>query len=330
MSCNGCDEIIQVGNSGTDGWSPILALYEGECDGDPVTVHQLVNWVDGTGTRPDYNGNIMTLQWLIDNPIYLGSTGLVTDICDATNLLPADGTNGTNGTNGEQGPPGEDGCTPEISFTANVGEEKPIECTVQGVIDGCTSSWNINFPEEIFTSDTVVEAVTGSEAFTTAVEDAIDGVLNVTPTSVPVTISTSSSTLLQYDSSGNGIDPAPTLSLYTTAGDSWFDYYIIGNQMTIQFRFVLFSNYSGTIKLHVKIPANKTSLLGTGTPIMMNRATSELRVPQISGASDVGSGWLRINDRYDNSSTYRFWVPQSVAPSGSPIIIAGTYTFLIN
>ncbi len=56
--CVNCDEIIQVGNSGTDGWSPILALYEGECDGDPVTVHQLVSWVDGTGTRPDYDGDI--------------------------------------------------------------------------------------------------------------------------------------------------------------------------------------------------------------------------------------------------------------------------------
>jgi len=328
--CNGCDEIINVGSQGFNGWTPVLGLYEGTCDGDPVTVLQIISFTGGSGTKPDYLGNIMTDQWLIDHPIYLGSAGLVTDICEAVNLQPSNGTNGTNGSNGEQGPPGEDGCTPEISFTANVGEERPIECTVEGVIDGCTSSWNINFPEEIFTSTAVVDAVTGSETFTTAVENAIDGVLNVTPISVPVTISTGSSTLLQYDSSGNGIDPAPTLSLYTTAGNSWFYYYIIGNQMTIQFRFILFSNYSGTIKLHVKIPANKTSLLGTGTPIMMNRATSELRVPQISDASDVGPGWLRINDRYDNSSTYRFWVPQSVAPSSSPIIIAGTYTFLIN
>jgi hypothetical protein len=97
MSCNGCDEIVQVGNQGTDGWSPILALVESTCSGDDVTVHRLIRWTDGTGTFPDYNSNIMTDQWLIDNPIYLGSTGLVDDICDATNLKPADGTPGTPG-----------------------------------------------------------------------------------------------------------------------------------------------------------------------------------------------------------------------------------------
>jgi hypothetical protein len=329
MSCIGCDEIINVGNAGTDGWSPVLALSE-DCSGK--IVHRLISWIDGTGTKPDYNSNIMTDAWLLANPIYLSASGFTDDCDEAVNLQPSNGTNGTNGTNGEQGPPGEDGCDPEISFTAIiVGEEESTPLTVVPTSDvPCAPSFEIEFPEEFFTSATVVDAITGSETFTTAVENAVDGVLNVTPISVPVTISTGSSTLLQYDSSGNGIDPAPTLSLYTTAGNSWFDYYIIGNQMTIQFRFVLFSNYSGTIKLHVKIPANKTSLLGTGTPIMMNRGINELRVPQISDASDVGPGWLRINDRYDNSSTYRFWVPQSVAPSQSPIIIAGTYTFLIN
>ena len=112
MSCNGCDEIIQVGNSGTDGWSPILALVESTCDAANVTVHQLVSWEGGTGTRPIYSGNIMTDAWLAANPIYLGSAGFVTDICEATNLQPADGENGATGATGEAGPAGGSGPGP--------------------------------------------------------------------------------------------------------------------------------------------------------------------------------------------------------------------------
>lgn len=328
--CNGCDEIINVGSQGFNGWTPVLGLYEGTCDGDPVTVLQIISFTGGSGTKPDYLGNIMTDQWLIDHPIYLGSAGLVTDICEAVNLQPSNGTNGTNGTNGEQGPPGEDGCTPEISFTANVGEERPIECTVEGVIDGCTSSWNINFPEEIFTSTTVVDAVTGSETFTTAVENAIDSVLNVTPISVPVTISTSNtgSNLLWVDDRAaiEGI-LIPNITISTLAS-SWFYYYIIGNQMTIHFRFLLHADAPGLIRLHVRIPASKTYALATGTPIMISRGSIiNEATPMISGAGSLqGNSWLRINDRYDNGTT-GFPIANI---AGGYNIFSGQYTFLIN
>ena len=159
--CINCDEIIQVGNSGTDGWSPILALVESTCDAANVTVHQLVSWVDGTGTRPDYLGDIMTDAWLAANPIYLGSSGLVTDICEATNLQPANGANGATGATGEAGPAGEagnDGCNPDISVSASVvGGDKTYEVDVTRLDDPltpCFPEYYFEFPIDIFT-DTV-------------------------------------------------------------------------------------------------------------------------------------------------------------------------------
>jgi hypothetical protein len=258
MSCNGCDEIITTGNQGYDGWSPVLALSE-DCAGK--IVHRLISWIDGTGTKPDYNGNIMTDAWLLANPIYLSTSGFTEDCDEAVNLQPSNGTNGTNGTNGEQGPPGEDGCTPEISFTANVGDERPVECNVEGVIDGCTSSWNINFPEEIFTSATVVDAVTGSETFTTAVENAIDGVLNPTPivksTSDPSPLQIGTTTQdIKYTTAG-----LASLSFNTSLGPSYIQYSIIGNKMYLNFRlFIDITNGGVTpIRLEIKIPNGNTS-----------------------------------------------------------------------
>jgi len=174
--CINCDEIIQVGNSGTDGWSPILALYEGECDGDPVTVHQLISWYGGSGTRPDYDGDIMTDQWLIDHPIYLGSAGFVTDICNATNLIGGNGNNGSNGTNGTNG---TNGCTPEIGITAAVVGDTVTPLTVTENFDvPCAPTYDIEFPISIFTSDTVVDGITDSEAFSTAVTTAVNSVIS--------------------------------------------------------------------------------------------------------------------------------------------------------
>jgi hypothetical protein len=329
MSCIGCDEIINVGNAGTDGWSPVLALSE-DCSGK--IVHRLISWIDGTGTKPDYNSNIMTDAWLLANPIYLSANGFTDDCDEAVNLKPSNGTNGTNGTNGEQGPPGEDGCTPEISFTANVGEERPIECTVQGVIDGCTSSWNINFPEEIFTSDTVVEAVTGSEAFTTAVEDAIDGVLNVTP---------NSDTSLSISNTGTSADIVYTVESYlpssgipvinlATSPSSWIDSYIVGNQMTVDFRIsIQVISGVGDMSLHFKIPQGKTVKSGytyTNTVGYApdNYTTWTMQGYPIVSTNSLIAGYIRLNAVTSSSNGGIAIVP------GIIHIFTGQLTFLIN
>ena len=98
MACTDCNDVdINTGSDGYNGWSPILALVESTCSGDDVTVHRLISWTGGTGTRPEYLGNIMTDPFLLTTPIYLGSSGFVTNICSATNLKPADGTAGAPG-----------------------------------------------------------------------------------------------------------------------------------------------------------------------------------------------------------------------------------------
>jgi len=325
--CDCCDDNLTNLNTGNDGQSAYLyIIYADDLIGTDAQL------TVPTCFQAFVNSNVsMTNQEAID---YAIDNELFYDRCGDS------GSSGSQGPVGPVGPKGDAGdpaCNPlaEISLRFDGGEEEDLVINFDQDGTECEQTFTGTvFPGNFAGSSFFAEVLNSSQfenGVATAVDNAIDGVLNVTPTSVPVTISTGSSTLLQYESSGNGTDPAPILSIFTSAGPSWFYYYIIGNQMTIQFRFVLFSDYSGYIKLHVKIPANKTSLLGTGTPIMMNRGPiDEWKVPQISDASDVGAGWLRINDRYDNSSTFRFWVPQSVAPSTAPIIIAGTYTFLIN
>jgi hypothetical protein len=98
MACTDCNDVdINTGPDGYNGWSPILALVKSTCSGDDVTVHRLISWTGGTGTRPEYLGDIMTDAFLLTTPIYLGNSGFVTNICSATNLKPADGTPGTPG-----------------------------------------------------------------------------------------------------------------------------------------------------------------------------------------------------------------------------------------
>lgn len=257
MSCNGCDEIITTGNQGYDGWSPVLALSE-DCAGK--IVHRLISWIDGTGTKPDYNSNIMTDAWLLANPIYLSASGFTDDCDKAVNLQPSNGTNGTNGTNGEQGPPGEDGCDPEISFTAIiVGEVESTPLTVVPTSDvPCAPSFEIEFPEEFFTSTTVVDAVTSSETFTTAVENAINSVLNPTLfANTSLTINNTGSPDIRYTSSStillNGFG-------YRTPHISYTQ---IGNKMTLNFCITLTSTtlpINTITKLELKIPNGKICL----------------------------------------------------------------------
>lgn len=259
MSCNGCDEIITTGNQGYDGWSPVLALSE-NCAGK--IVHRLISWIDGTGTKPDYNSNIMTDAWLLANPIYLSASGFTDDCDEAVNLQPSNGTNGTNGSNGEQGLPGENGCDPDITITANVIGDKtsPLE-VISDTTNPCAPSYEINFPEEIFTSTAVVEAVTGSETFTTAVENAIDGVLNPTPivksTSDPSPLQIGTTTQdIKYTTAGSA-----SLSFNTSLGPSYIQHTIIGNKMYLNFRLFIDVTNGGVapIRIEIKIPNGNTS-----------------------------------------------------------------------
>ena len=254
--CVNCDEIIQVGNSGTDGWSPILALYEGECDGDPVTVHQLVSWVDGTGTRPDYDGDIMTDQWLIDHPIYLGSTGLVTDICEATNLQPANGATGATGPQGPAGPAGEagnDGCDPVISILASVvGGDKTYEVDVIGPGESpCFPIYELEFP---------IEMITDNSELTTAIDTAVETYLSAEKT-VDASISIGSVVNVNtdtYDFNYTIISGGPSLAIDPTF-TSYTAYKVIGNLMILNFRLVLINNGTlGTFATTLRVPGGYT------------------------------------------------------------------------
>lgn len=69
-----------------DGWTAIIAnVVDGE-----FIVQQVVDWIGGSGTKPDVD-------------VYIGETGFVSDIGDATDIRGAAGSDGTNGTNGVDG-----------------------------------------------------------------------------------------------------------------------------------------------------------------------------------------------------------------------------------
>ena len=240
--CVNCDEIIQVGNSGTDGWSPILALVEGTCDEDAVTVHQLVSWVDGTGTRPDYLGDIMTDQWLIDNPIYLGSAGLVTDICDATNLIGGSGGAGTPGGTGPEGPEGPAGCTPiaELNFEFTNGGEgisPPVDTSV--IIDNtdpCNPIYDVSIDaQDLFTNVDLINLLLDSTTFQTYINNllgsSIGGVNGINNS--PTISDTGTPDVYWY---GNvGIGNLMFTSTSAATNTNFFKWNILGNRMTLDF-----------------------------------------------------------------------------------------------
>ena len=250
--CIDCGSDIILNAPGSDGWSPILALVESTCDAANVTVHQLVSWVDGTGTRPDYLGNIMTDQWLIDHPIYLGSSGLVTDICDATNLQPANGENGATGATGEAGPAGEngnDGCNPDISITASVvGGDKTYEVDVTRLDDPltpCFPDYYFEFPIDIFTN---------------TVENLISTALVAEEFAEELTsIGTSSGPQVYLvGTSGSG-----SLDFYVSEGNyaSFTQLYKVGKTVTFNFRLGLTANVSsiyGANQILIKFPLDFT------------------------------------------------------------------------
>lgn len=265
--CVNCDEIIQVGNSGTNGWSPILALYEGECDGDAVTVHQLVSWQDGSGTRPIYNGNIMTNQWLIDNPIYLGSSGFVTDICEATPLNGGSGSAGTPGGTGPEGPEGPPGCAPiadlNFEFTNNGEPLTPavdVAVTVDD-IDPCNPIYDISIDaSDLFTNPDLINALVNTGTF----EDYITNILSTLAGGVngindSLTIAKTGTPDVFFSDALDLSAPATDIG-FISGTDNFFKWNILGNRMTLDFLLNIGANSNVTqdYLLQLKIPASKT------------------------------------------------------------------------
>lgn len=103
--CTDCNSVtLPSGINGDNGWSPELSLVSADCEG-PISIIRLIKWIGGTGSKPFFGANEMTDSWLDTNPIYIGTTGFVTDPCDATNV------NGSAGSVGPQGPIGPQGAT---------------------------------------------------------------------------------------------------------------------------------------------------------------------------------------------------------------------------
>lgn len=78
----------EKGDDGSDGWTPVLALIEREDD----IVVQIADYTGGTGNKPS--------QFI---GLYVGATGLVTDILDAVNIRGLRGLRGEAGLDGQNG-----------------------------------------------------------------------------------------------------------------------------------------------------------------------------------------------------------------------------------
>lgn len=92
------------GATGFNGWSPVLAIVS---DSDRRVV-RVDSWTGGTGTPPA-------------SGLYLGSSGLVSDITLATDIRGIQGLQGIQGVQGVSGQDGEDGKTvASITFNPNM------------------------------------------------------------------------------------------------------------------------------------------------------------------------------------------------------------------
>jgi hypothetical protein len=188
--CSDCNSTtLPSGVEGDNGWSPVLSAVSVECEG-VSQVLQLISWIGGTGTKPFYNSNEMTDAWLLAHPIYIGSTGFVTNPCLGSNIkgdkgdtgdTGAEGPKGDTGNEGEvgpMGPQGDPGCAPILTITGELedGEETfPIE--VEGpfieIGEPCAASYNFIFPLAPF-QDYIDNAVN------IAVTNAINSNTNIT------------------------------------------------------------------------------------------------------------------------------------------------------
>ena len=265
--CINCDEIIQVGNSGTDGWSPILALVESTCDAANVTVHQLVSWQGGTGTRPIYSGNIMTDAWLAANPIYLGSSGLVTDICEATPLNGGPGSAGAPGGTGPEGPEGPPGCAPiadlNFEFTNN-GEALTPPVDVVVTVDDtvpCNPVYDVSIDaSDLFTNPDLINALINSSTFDDYITNLlVTSIGGVNGLNSDLTIAKTGTTADVFYCDAMTLGP-PVAVLSFVGTDNFFKWNILGNRMTLDFLFNIETTASNDIDilLQLQIPAGKT------------------------------------------------------------------------
>ena len=295
--CTNCNDIeINTVTDGYNGWSPELGVST-DCTGKSVL--RLISWIPGSGDKPSFNGNIMTDQYLVDTPIYLGVNGF-TDACDeATDITGDDGAVGANGTTGEQGnqgAPGTNGCNPNITITAEVsgaGEVRPYPVTVLQTGEGapCNPEYSFIFP---------IEMITENAELTTAIDTAVAEAMSPTTTVITPTIGTGSGTNLKYSNS------SATIVIDSNATDgSVVSYSQIGNKMTINFNIALnvSSGALGGTWLELKIPNSKTSNAKTlGT----YKETAAVGFALINGYGQIADGESNIVITTDSitSSSY--------------------------
>jgi len=143
MACQDCNgNVMPSGLKGDNGWTPNLAVVD--CGTNRVL--RLIKWVGGTGIRPLFGTDEMTDTWLNNNPIYIGTTGLVTNCNIATNIK---GDTGEAGGVGEDGDPG---CNPDIELNISIGEgEESYEASVTKSGTTCAPVYDVNFPIESIT-----------------------------------------------------------------------------------------------------------------------------------------------------------------------------------
>jgi hypothetical protein len=292
--CTNCNDIeINTVTDGYNGWSPELGVST-DCTGKSVI--RLISWIPGSGDKPSFNGNIMTDQYLIDNPIYLGVNGF-TDACDeATDITGDDGAAGTTGPTGEQGndgAPGTNGCNPNITITAQVsgeGEVRPYDVTVLPIGEGapCNPEYSFIFP---------IEMITENAELTTAIDAAVALAMSPVTTVITPTIGTGIEWDLKCSGSGTFI-----LDTNSTDG-SFISYSQIGNKMTINFNIAIESDTPGSgVWLEMKIPNAKTSnanTLGTYKEINSIAFSSNLGY---SPVADGNNSFIITTDSITSSS----------------------------
>lgn len=326
MACTDCNDVdINTGADGYNGWSPIYANIEETCDGTDVVIQQLISWIGGTGTKPEYSGNIMTNTWLEDNPIYLGSAGFVTTICSATNILGANGVAGGTGSAGEAGPAGEagnDGCNPEISVSASVvGGDKTYEVDVTRLDDPLTPC----FPEYYF--EFPVEMITENSEVTNAIDAAVLEALSPNVVSYTYLSGDIGSKIFCISESGS-VTAALNTSTYNNM--SYIQHKILGNTMFLNFRLFLeisSVSFPASYYLEILIPGSKTYATNSMNNIAynLNATTVSFDIIPVISANSSSSSKLRIGFYLNNgnvSSLYGF--------DGTTQTFNGSLTFSIN
>jgi len=319
-----CSEIeINTGSDGFNGWSPVLALIETTCDEEDIVVHQLISWIGGTSTKPEFDGNIMTDAWLLANPIYLTEDGFTEDVCEATDLKPADGSTGTTGATGATGAQGEDGdpgCDPDITITAQVEGSESYEVTVTQGGTTCSPTYDLEFPIEIFTDN---------PDLTTAIETAVEEALEVTETS-DTSISVGTSTQNIKYTLLTTLSGSPSLAIDNSFAN-WINYYKSGNQMTVNFRINLVGQGgTGFYRIEMLIPNSETSFSTNyaNAISVFNSSIDDTAIlsPIITTNSSTGNTHLQLGNIITSYAT----IQPVFLGTNQLLTFIGQITFLIN